>query len=157
MLDKKYLLESFFLKLKEDIIKEQESQDRTASGKAKQGYETEINDTDGTLYGVDYVFTLETGRKGGAVPTGFRDIILKWMESKSLFSNEKLSKQKSIAYFIAKKIQESGTKLHREGATSGILSKFINDNSISEFSKKLQVFLEQEVEEAFEGIKQFPK
>lgn len=123
--------------ISKDIKALQSSQYRVASGKTALTLDTEATDTIGILYGSLVVNTLETGRKPGAVPKGFMYIILKWMSDKGIFQNEKISKQKSIAFLIARKIQEHGTALHIEGGKSGVLSSVITDKRISDFETKV--------------------
>jgi hypothetical protein len=137
MLEMKDILLQLLSQVSKDIKANQTAQHRTASGKTAQSLEPEATNTTGILYGNISVNVLETGRKPGAVPKGFKDIILKWMSDKGIFQNEKLSKQKSIAFLIARKIQEHGTALHIEGGKSGVLSSVITPKRISDFETKV--------------------
>lgn len=144
LINNKQILTDFFNALKAEVIQEQERQGRVASGKSISEYEVEANNDQATLYGVNYVGTLETGRKAGKVPFGFTQIILKWMADKSLFSAESETKKKSIAYLIARKIEKEGTALHRQGGNSGIISNIITRERLKVFTDKLLVSFQNE-------------
>lgn len=135
--DNKKILTEFFNAVKVAIIQEQQSQGRVASGKSIDSYEIEATNDKATLFGADYTGTLETGRKAGRVPFGFTQIILKWIEDKSLFNGVKESQKKSIAYLIARKIQKEGTLLHRQGGHSGILANALNQERLNTFTNQL--------------------
>jgi hypothetical protein len=137
MLNNKKELSEFLESIKADIIKEQKAQGRVASGKSIEGYDVETSNVTGTLYGVSYSGTLETGRKGGKVPYGFAEIIEDWINEKRIFQDKSIAARGSIAYHIAKKIQEEGTKLHREGGQSGVFTNVITDKRLSDFSKEI--------------------
>jgi len=137
MLNNKQAIEEFLNVVKDTIIQEQTKQGRVASGKSIDGYDIETADGSGTLYGVNYVGTLETGRKAGKIPQGLRFIIRQWMDDKSLFSSEKESKKNSIAYLIARKIANEGTALYRSGGNSGVISNAINEQALTNFSSKI--------------------
>lgn len=66
----------------------------------------------------NYIRTLEHGRKPGARPPV--SAIKEWIEVKGI-TPQKGSKD-SLAWAIATKIGQSGTKIHRQGGNSGILS-----------------------------------
>lgn len=56
--------------------------------------------------------TLQYGRAGGRVPTGFYEILKQWSRDKGLsFINEQ--ERGMFAYFLARKIAREGTKRHR--------------------------------------------
>ena len=55
-----------------------------ASGWTMQSIRKQISDTGGVLFGRAYFGSLETGRKPGPVPRGFRFVILKWMKDKGI-------------------------------------------------------------------------
>lgn len=147
MLEMKDILFSFFSKLRAGIIAEQQAQGRYASGKTSRELDIETDDRQGILFGPISALSLETGRKPGAGPKGFTDIILDWMASKSLFQAENKSKQKSIAFLIARKIRESGTKLYRDGGKSGVLSGVITEEKIKEFESMILERFGREVQE----------
>lgn len=137
MLEMKDIIFKFLNQIATDIKNEQSSQGRVASGKTAQSLEPEATDNVGILYGNISVNVLETGRKGGNVPARFKDIIFQWMQDKGIFQAETESKQRSIAFLIARKIKESGTLLHRQGGNSGVLSNVITDEKISVFEREV--------------------
>jgi len=133
----KDIIDKFLNKIVEGIKASQVSQGRVTSGKSLQAWEVRSTEFSGQILGASYAFTLETGRKGGKVPRSFREIIFEWMKSKSIFQAESIRGQKSIAYFIAKKIAEKGTKLHIDGGRSGILTDNLKETEIKEFEALL--------------------
>lgn len=137
LINNKQILADFFNALKNDVIKEQKQQGRVASGKSIEEYEVQADSNQASLLGVSYVGTLETGRKPGKVPSGFTQIILKWIEDKSLFSGESEQKKKSIAFLIARSISLNGTKLFQQGGNSGIISNIITDQRLASFTDLL--------------------
>lgn len=147
MLEMKDILLSFLQQISKDIKTAQSQQKRIASGKTALSLEPEANAATGILYGNISVNVLETGRKPGAVPKGFQAIILKWMSDKGIFQSEKLAKQKSIAFLIARKIQEHGTALHIQGGKSGVLSNVITEERISVFETQVLQKMGREIQE----------
>lgn len=135
MLEMKDILQGFLEGISKDIKAEQSKQGRVASGKTAQSLESESTDTTGILYGNISVNVLETGRKGGRGPYGFREIILQWMDDKGIFKDESESKRKSIAYLISEKIKKEGTNLYRSGGNSGVLSSVITDDRLRQFER----------------------
>lgn len=137
MLNNKELIYEFLDSIKDDIIREQEAQGRTASGKSVDEYRVEANNSGGQLSGVSYVGTLETGRKAGKIPKGLRFTIREWIDNKGLFSGESNSRKNSIAYLISRKIANEGTLLYRQGGNSGVISDSVTEERIKEFEGKL--------------------
>lgn len=62
---------------------------------------------------------VETGRKAGRVPAGFRWIIRRWALDKQLFTEDD-KELESFAYFVARKIAREGTWLHRHRSTDAV-------------------------------------
>lgn len=120
-----------------DIQSEAITQGRYASGKTNQSLEPEADDKGGILYGYTSVNALETGRKGGAVPSGFNKVILEWMDRKNLFTFETENRRKGIAFLIARKIAKEGTLLYRQGGNSGVLSKAIREDRVTAFQNEV--------------------
>jgi hypothetical protein len=133
MLEMKDILLQFLNEVSKEIKAEQTRQGRVASGKTAQSLEPEATDKVGILYGNISVNVLETGRKGGKVPGGFKSIIYQWMKDKGIFQAESEAKQNSIAYLIARKIKDEGTSLYRNGGKSGVLSNIITERRIDSF------------------------
>ena len=147
MLGNKKILNDFFTVLKEEIIREQKAQGRVASGKSIEEYEVVASENEGKLLGASYSGTLETGRKPGKVPFGFAEIIEDWINDRGIFQEKSIAARGSIAYFIAKKITEEGTKLHREGGKSGIFTNVITQERIDAFTQTLLASFGEEATE----------
>lgn len=98
------------------------------------------SEDEGILWGHLPFGVLETGRRAGRVPYGFRGIIRQWMRDKGLraapipYKTDRphkytpqergdLSMAGAIAYTIAKR----GSKLHRTGGRSDIYSNVVPD------------------------------
>jgi hypothetical protein len=96
--------------------------------------------------------TLETGRKEGKVPAGFKGIIREWMDNKGLFQSESESRKNSIAYLIARKIANEGSKLHRTGGRTNVFSNVINDALVAEIMKKSSAVLLKEINDNIKSI-----
>ena len=137
MLEVKDLIINFLNEVARDIKQNQSAQGRTASGRTANSLEAEADDNTGILYGSVSVNALETGRKSGRVPAGFKDVIKQWMSDKGIFQAESDSKKNSIAYLIARKIAREGTALYRSGGNSGVLSTVLTDDRISGFESQI--------------------
>lgn len=129
-------LSQFFRDVRNDIIKEHIKQGQYTTGKTAKQIEYEVSGFRGVLYGPSYVGVLETGRKGGKVPKGFIEIIKEWAVNKRIFSRGD-KRLNWFSYFTAKKIAEEGTKLHRQGGKSGVITNVINDERISALVKTI--------------------
>ena len=57
--------------------------------------------------------TVEVGRAGGKIPSGFTDILEQWTRDKGL-QFETDSKRRSFAYLLGQKIKRDGTARHRQ-------------------------------------------
>lgn len=90
------------------------------------------------LEGLTSFLVMERGRKGGKVPMGFRKIIRQWIIDKGLpvkliytkrwHPNEKSPYDRgldSMAFLIARKIMQSGTRLHRQQGYDDIFTSEI--------------------------------
>lgn len=100
---------------------------------------------------------METGRKGGDVPSGFRFIIQRWMKDKGVHADpmpyttdrpHKYTPQeradRSMAYLIARKIKNEGTKLNRMKGRKTIYSNEI-PTTIERIKKRIGVIVSSEV------------
>ena len=113
-----------------------------ASGRTLQSIRKQISDAGGVLLGRAYFGVLETGRKPGPVPGGFRFVILKWMKAKGISASPipyvrepsarwkpKYTPQErgdlSLAGAIAYRIRKEGTSLYRNGGRDDIYSNEI--------------------------------
>lgn len=81
---------------------------RTSAGFQVQRYESGIRLV---LAGDDVapLYTLETGRGGGKIPSGFTEILEQWSRDKGIpFRNEK--ERRRFAFLLGRKIAASGTE-----------------------------------------------
>lgn len=124
--------------LKKKIIAQHFDAGQKASGRTAASLRVEVTEEEGTLYGRSPFGTLETGRKPGKVPQGFRTIIRKWMADKGIEAEpipyktdrpHKYTPQErgnlSLSYLIARKIKREGTSLFRKGGRADIYSNVI--------------------------------
>lgn len=84
----------------------------------------------------NYIWTLETGRKPtqtkqAGSPT-LRETIREWIDVKGITPDDPKTSKDSLAFLIARKIHREGTKLHRQGGNSGIISAVTNPKYIGE-------------------------
>lgn len=101
-----------------------------ASGRTSASLEVVVDGTVGTLFGRQAFGTVETGRKPGRVPAGFRDIIYQWMQDKGVQAEvtgrrSQQSADMSMAYCIARKIANEGSRLYRDGGREDIYSNVL--------------------------------
>jgi len=108
-----------------------------------------------TVLGADYSEYLDRGRGYGKMSPP--DEILKWMKAKGVARAESESKQKGIAFAIAKTHELYGSYQHRTGKTENgfesPISKAVNEARIKELTDILQknfiVGIESQVLEAY--------
>lgn len=129
-IDVKSILLSALSSAKEQIQRNLADTGTNASGKTSQSLAVAVTDTSGELSGRFAFGTVETGRKGGKVPSGFRDIIYQWMQDKGVHAEaqgrrSQESADRSMAYLIARKIAREGSKLYREGGRKDIYSNVL--------------------------------
>ena len=96
-----------------------------ASGRTSDSLEVVIEGNTGTLLGRQAFGTVETGRKAGRVPYGFKHIIYQWMQDKGVHAEvsgrrSQFSADMSMAYLIAQKIANDGSRLYRDGGRDDI-------------------------------------
>lgn len=101
-----------------------------ASGRTSQSLTVEVDGNTGVLYGRQAFGTVETGRKPGKVPYGFRDIIYQWMQDKDVHAKVEGRRSqepadRSMAYIIARKIANEGSKLYRDDGRDDIYSNVL--------------------------------
>ena len=100
---------------------------------------------------------METGRKGGRVPSTFYSIIYRWMKDKGINADpmpyttnrpHKYTPQergnRTLAYLISRKIQKEGTKLNRMGGRKNIYSNEI-PSALERIKKQLGAIFQSEV------------
>lgn len=115
-----------------DIIARHEEAGQVASGTTRDSFEVAIDGLHGRIMGNRWPApVLETGRKGGKVPYGFKNIIREWIVAKGLrFKDDKQLDRWAAA--IAWKIAREGTQLYRAGAPKDIF-----ETPIAEFTQRL--------------------
>jgi hypothetical protein len=146
MLEMKDIIFKFLTGIAEEIKREQIAQGKNVTGVTAQSIEVSATDTTGVIEGSISALALETGRKPGNVPFGFKDIIRKWIDDKGIFQSESDVKKNSIAFLIARKISQRGTLTHIQGGKSGVLSnvitnekfKVFNDNVLSLYGREIR-------------------
>lgn len=143
--------------LKTKIIEQHIRAGQKASGATIASLRVDATAYEGTLYGKAPFGTLETGRKGGAVPNGFMQIIRKWMEDKGIKAEpipyktdrpHKYTPQErgdmSLSFLIARKIKKEGTQLFRKGGRDDIYSNVI-PNTRTRIMQRIVKLLQVEV------------
>ncbi|MDR0687839.1 MAG: hypothetical protein LBF55_04015, partial [Prevotellaceae bacterium] len=115
-----------------DIIARHEAAGQVASGRTRDSFEVAVEGLHGSIMGYKWPGpVLETGRKGGKVPYGFKNIIREWIVAKGLrFTDEKQLDRWAAA--IAWKIAREGTKLYRSGGHEDIF-----ETPFEEFKERL--------------------
>lgn len=120
---------------------------QTASGKTARSLEVREGSDEVVLLGRKAFGTMETGRRGGRVPRNFPSILYQWSLDKGIsFDTDR--ERRSFAYLLAKKIQNEGTQLFRDGGRADVYSNEI-PKTISNIARKLA----DEVVLKFETIK----
>lgn len=124
--------------LRKRIIENHLAAGQKASGRTMQSLRVEVGDESGVLWGRNAFGVLETGRKGGKVPKGFHLIIRQWMKDKGIeadpipYKTDRPHKYtpeergaRTLAFFIARKIQRQGSRLYRMKGRNDIYSNEI--------------------------------
>lgn len=129
-IDVKSILSSALESAREQIQRNLADTGTNASGKTSQSLVVSVTDTTGELSGRFAFGTVETGRRAGKVPSGFRQIIYQWMQDKGVHADitgrrSQESADMSMAYLIARKIAREGSKLYREGGRKDIYSNVL--------------------------------
>lgn len=120
---------------------------QTASGKTARSLEVKEGSDEVSLLGRKAFHTMETGRRGGGVPRNFRAILYQWSLDKGIsFDTDR--ERRSFAFLLARKIQNEGTQLFRDGGRADVYSNEI-PKTINNIARKLA----DEVVLKFETIK----
>lgn len=127
--------------LKQKVIENQKNSGQVASGRTIASMKVEVTEDGGVLWGRSPFGTLETGRKPGKVPAGFRKIIRQWMDDKGI----QVQKPDSFAYLVARKIANEGTQLFRNGGRDDIYSPEVKD-TVERVSQGIGILFGSEVE-----------
>ena len=94
-----------------DIIDVYEKSGRKASGQFAEGLEAIYSPYKATIKGYVYLAGRgKTKKKGKSGEPTLQQQILKWLKIKGIKAIEKKISQKSLAFLIARKIHEEGTK-----------------------------------------------
>ena len=126
-------------KLRSNILVNHMTAEQAASGETARSLRIEDTSFGAALFGREYFGTLEDGRKPGAVPENFNDIIAQWIVDKGIaFKPIPYVRQESakwqpkytpeqrglmlLAGEIAYIIKTEGTKLHQEGGRKDIFT-----------------------------------
>lgn len=144
-------------RVRQRITEQMSTLGRNASGRSVRSLEVEASENRGTLWGAGHFVVMETGRRGGRVPYGFRDIIRQWIIDKGIpfepmpykRGNGLLSPEErglnSLAGAIAYSIMRNGTRLHRDGRTDDIYTTAINEE-LEELGKKIRAMYATKIE-----------
>lgn len=151
--------------LKERIIANMQAAGAVASGRTIRSLAVVTTDDGVALVSQQQMpfGTLETGRRGGAVPSGFVGIIMQWMKDKGIqaapipYKRQPSERwqpkytpaergQMSMAGAIAHTIEKSGTKLFRNGGRDTIYSQEI-PKTVAAIQQKISALLQAQVTE----------
>lgn len=131
--DKDRVIADRLRKLIEDIKGNLDRTDQIVTGKTADSIQlVQVGDAHFKVTGIFPFPRVETGRKGGRVPAGFRGIIRQWAIDKQLF-NEGDKRLDSFAYCVARKIANEGTWLHRHRSTDAVGYDPATDNGTQNF------------------------
>ena len=118
--------------LRQDIITRHEQAGQVATGQTRDTFKVHVTGpVSAELEMPAHLETLESGRAAGAIPAGFKDILLRWSQAKGL-TFETDADFNRWAYFVSKKIHEEGTTLYRSGQTLDIYT-----TPMEEFEERL--------------------
>lgn len=131
---------------------------QNASGRTIASLKVEQPSEDETiLWGHKPFGVLETGRRAGKIPYGFRSIIRQWMKDKGLHGRpipyktdrtHKYTPQErgdmSMAGAIAHTIATKGSKLHRTGGRADVYSNVVPD-TMKRLGQRLIFLIHQSV------------
>lgn len=147
-----------FEKARQAIIAHIIANGQNASGRTIASLHVEADETGGTLYGHRPFGVLETGRRAGKVPYGFRGIILQWMRDKGIqgmpmpYKTDRPHKytpqergDMSLAGAIAYRIAKTGSKLHRDGGRDDVYSNVI-PNTLQRLRDRLIFLIHSDVQ-----------
>lgn len=111
-----------------------------ASGKLEKSIRYEVSGTTLRVFGEDYIYYLEAGRKPGKRPP--KQAIREWIESKPSaqanfgWNQLKEYQKNSIVYLIQRKIGEKGTTIYEQGG-SDLVSAIVNKDVITDLQNRL--------------------
>lgn len=123
----------------EDAMKQK---GRNASGRSVASLSITTNSVSGVLKGYGSWLAMETGRKGGKVPSGFANIIAQWIVDKGISIEP--NKLPSVAYLISRKIARHGTSLYRRGGFDDIYST-ASQEEVEKLNNKILTMLGSDI------------
>lgn len=157
------LIEDNLNNLKFYIINNIERNGQKSSGETQKSLKVKVASNKGVLSGRGYFSTLENGRKGGAVPKGFVDIIKQWIIDKGIQVEPIPYKRQaggkytpeerglnSFAGAVAGMIKKNGTELHRFPN----LKKDVYTNGIKEVEASISEAISKDYSIQFYDINQ---
>lgn len=111
------------------------------TGKTAASIHAEATDSKLDVLGAGYMFALEYGRgpsKGGgkSTPTLF-EAIYQWVQDRAIIPKDPKMSQKTLAYFISKKIHTEGSLLHREQKQSMAIQGVIDRIDMQGLTREL--------------------
>jgi len=143
-MDLQPLLLRHLLHLKGRIAEKMAS--RTATGKTVASLRVDVTGDRGTLYGSPAFLTMERGRRPGAVPQNFTDILREWILAKGLGSGKTQQEITNFAGAVAHSIFKHGTRMYRRGESADIYSSAI-EQELAELADEVALTFSQAIHE----------
>lgn len=128
------LITEFLTGIQEALIAYMQSDNRNATGKSVRSLQVSATQNTGKLTGAPYIEFVFRGRGPGKFPP--LSAIIDWLNARGL--------PRGMAWGVAKKISESGTKLWQQGRN--VLNEIITEDRIKEFTNKLLVTYKAQIE-----------
>jgi len=147
MAEIKEILTEHLMAIKANIAERMAANGRNASGHSVASLIVEVDGNHGILWGAKSFLVMEKGRRPGAVPMGFHEIIYNWAKAKGISANVKAGQKqtpdkalRSFAGAVAYTIMKKGTKLYRNKQYNDIFSTVLNDE-LEKMSEDLAINL----------------
>ncbi|WP_129714659.1 hypothetical protein [Pedobacter sp. SYP-B3415] len=127
------LIREFFERLADNIRNESIAQGRVATGRTIDSIQTLITTSIGAQLRADAnIIRTEYGTSPKEAQeqsySSLVDALIEWMAAKGLRLNP---------YALAHSLRKRGSRLYQQGGQSGVLSNFIREDNINDFSEKL--------------------
>lgn len=120
------LIYEFLNNIKEELIAYMDSEDRNATGKSKSSIQViNVTNSSGQLVGAAWIEYTFKGRPPGKMPP--LNKIIDWCNARGL--------PRGVAWVIAKRISEAGTKLYQSGRN--IFDEIITPEKITAFTENI--------------------
>jgi len=133
--------------MKTKIAERMVANGRNASGHSVASLTVEVEDDHGILWGSKSFLVMEKGRRPGAVPMGFHEIIYNWAKAKGISAKAKAGQKqtpdkalRSFAGAVAYTIMKKGTKLYRNKQYNDIFSTVLNEE-LEEMGEEMAINL----------------